>query len=1455
MSVYDFIPLDRTFRALSQEVERDAYDAHDLPFLGEQLPWPELLQRSRVVVLSEAGAGKTAEIREQARQLRQEGKAAFFIRLEHVAAEFESAFEEGDFEGFQAWVAGMDEGWLLLDSVDEARLRSPQDFETAIRKVARRLAPAMSRAHVVITSRPYAWRAKTDLALCEQQFPVAPEQESVADKAEVSSNNTAMAHRTRARRESPFTIVALNDLSTSQVEIFASARGVKDVNAFRDAVERRDAWSFTARPQDLEELLAFWDEKKRIGSRLELMQSSVRRRLDETDPNRAEARPLPFERAETGGRLTAAACVLTRTPTVQVPGGDGAVGVSLGEVLPDWNPKDQATLLGRPVFDEAIYGAVRFHHRSVREYLCAEWFSDLLKRQTSRRSIMQVLFRDQYGLEVVVPETRPVLPWLSLFDERICAKVLELAPEVFFEGGDPSALPVDVRRKILHDVVAQIIAGPVSHSLFDHAAIERFANPDLTDDVKALIATHSANGDVLWFLLRMVWRGLLVGALPEVRAVALNPKTEHSARIAAFRAVGAVGSPSDMEEIRRAVLSEAGGLDRGWLAELVAGLERTPEALVWLFEAIAKAAPKEEYSVDTLSHVLDALVSRLPEDLLASFVDKAAELLNRPPFVERRHCELSETFSWLLRSAGGAALRLIERRSPDALGASVLTVLHKIPVASDFDRGDINDLKSSLYSLVPAWPELNWALFWRLAETERNWLDAKKGERLTEARFVPRWSSFVRLDPEDFDLAIGFINTRTLLDDRLIALSAAFEIYVGAGRKDAWRRRLKRAAACAPELEERLSSLLKPRPLSDETRKMRKMTAGWTRRSRERKEKEELLAETNKRYIEDHLETEVRAPELDPAKGITKAQRYLMDEARQRHDKSGSYYARNTWRALIPEFGEHVARAFREAAMGFWRRTKPQLVSEGAPQNSTLLSTVFGLVGLTIEASETPDWPAALTEQDVELAFRYAMNELNGFPSWLPKLHERFPALIRDLTLNELRFELRGDVADKDGHYLLSDVSWSGQWLWESVAPELLKIVSRREPKNLNNLRQVLAVLQGSSLTDAALAELSSRKAQNIRDLDHAATWFAVWTGVDPLAAIPSLRLRLARIRKRADAVHFAMHFITQLVGSRHARSAARGNYRTPEVLKPLYLLICTYVSQEEDIERAGKGVYSPGLRDDAQDARNHLFSQLRDVAGKAAFTAMMEIAADHPDPSFRPWALRHARAKAEGDANGEPWSARQVREFADVLERTPADHRQLFDLAVLRLEDLKADLEEGDASEAPVLMRVKDETELRNVLGSRLRLTALGRYSVVQEEEFADAKRADLRFHAPALDAPVPAELKLSHRWTATSLFERLENQLCGDYLRDVRSGRGLFLLVHQGKQQTWTLPDGSKADFAGLVNALATHWAAIAGRFPGIDEVKVLGIDLTKRRDTAKAAAPKPKFKGVKPPTSIDT
>jgi len=310
------------------------------------------------------------------------------------------------------------------------------------------------------------------------------------------------------------------------------------------------------------------------------------------------------------------------------------------------------------------------------------------------------------------------------------------------------------------------------------------------------------------------------------------------------------------------------------------------------------------------------------------------------------------------------------------------------------------------------------------------------------------------------------------------------------------------------------------------------------------------------------------------------------------------------------------------------------------------------------------------------------------------------------------------------------------------------------------------------------------------------------------------------------------MTFVTRLsAGRRSETTGVRQAYLTPKHLKELFLLMHTYIREDEDINRAGGVAYSPGLRDEAQDARNALFNQLTQISGKEAFVALNEIAKQHPNAQSRPWLASYAKTKAEQDADLTAWLPAQVRDFHEHLDRTPSNHRELADLAIMRLLDIKDDLENGDESVAKLLLRVSDEPEMRNFLARELREKALRRYTITQEEEFADGKCPDLRFHGDGFDEPVPAELKLADRWTGPKLFERLENQLSGDYLRDNRSSRGIFVLVNLSSTKHWQLPSRNRVDFDGLVQALQNYWKSIANKHSHVEDIAIVGIDLTKR------------------------
>ena len=603
-----FIDLDRTFHELSTSNIDNERMVDDYYPVGDSRNWGSLLNEKRLLILSEAGSGKTTEIYNAALRLNKENKPAFFLRLEHISSDLEVAFEVGSYDTFLIWIASDEEGWLFLDSVDESRLRGARDFERAIRKLSHHIAQALGRAHIVITSRQSAWRGKEDLDLVQKAFPSGGRQHTARNDGEqtspvLSSSPVQVLLNDSANKENTFNIVALDDLSSAQASRFIKAKGIANAQAFLDDIERANAWTFTTRPQDLDELAVFWSERGEIGSRIELVRNSIDRRLTERDQERDFHHPLSPDKARRGVRLLAAATTLMRIHTIKMPDClPGIQGIDAAQILPEWTAQERFILLSRPIFDEAIYGQVRFHHREVREFLAAEWLSELLEQRGSRRAVEGIIFRQIYGQEIITPVLRPILPWLCLLDNRICERVAREEPSIFFEGGDPGQLPLSIRHIILREMCEKMADNSTGRNMCDRSMVQRFAKPDLRDQISALIHKYKGDDELTAFLVRMIWLGKITGLSDIVLDIALQPECEHYAFIVSLRALKETGTPEQLMQVRLHYLKYNDILDRDTVYELINNECLTKLMWQWLLDCLMKIPPKEQYSPDALTY-------------------------------------------------------------------------------------------------------------------------------------------------------------------------------------------------------------------------------------------------------------------------------------------------------------------------------------------------------------------------------------------------------------------------------------------------------------------------------------------------------------------------------------------------------------------------------------------------------------------------------------------------------------------------------------------------------------------------------------------------------------------------------------------------------------------------------------------------------------------------------------
>ena len=130
--------------------------------------WEDLLRSKRVLIVAEAGAGKTYECRRQKQRLWESGEPAFFIEMAALATgDLRSLLDDDEEERLDGWLSSQsDIATVFLDSIDELNL-TRGSFEQALKHLKKALSSQLRRARIVITTRPIPF----DNSLCAVSCP------------------------------------------------------------------------------------------------------------------------------------------------------------------------------------------------------------------------------------------------------------------------------------------------------------------------------------------------------------------------------------------------------------------------------------------------------------------------------------------------------------------------------------------------------------------------------------------------------------------------------------------------------------------------------------------------------------------------------------------------------------------------------------------------------------------------------------------------------------------------------------------------------------------------------------------------------------------------------------------------------------------------------------------------------------------------------------------------------------------------------------------------------------------------------------------------------------------------------------------------------------------------------------------------------------------------------------
>ena len=1012
-----FIDLQRRFRELTDSELEDVESllAWSGSGYGPDIGWSELLRYSRIILLAEAGSGKTAEMQEQANRLTGEGRFAFFLPLEslgQVQGQVTDSLSAAEEERFDRWKAdGKEPAWFFLDAVDELKLTEGK-LDRALNRLSKAIDGHLHRARVIISCRPSDWRSGSDLNTVQHRLPVPevrlgssarPPEEVFIDA--LMNEHVGQPHVTPEEEEIPnqgtVRTVAMLPMSDDQIKRFAKRRGLNDVAAFLAEIARQDAWVFARRPLDLTDLIEVWSNTGRLGTRAEQHEANVTAKLKD-DSERPDRGVLTDTKARLGAERLALALALTRTRTIrapdQAPHGHRADGVlDAATILPDWTPAERQALLRRALFDPATYGRVRFHHRSVQEYLAARRLRALQETGMPTKALFRLLFAERYGVEVVFPSIRAIAAWLALWIDAVRAELIEREPETLISHGDPGSLDLAARSALLRAFVSRYGQGDWRGLDIPFAEVRRLAHPELATVIRECWGRGPTNDEVRELLIHLIRLGPVEACADLAHGVALDTAASVYDRIDAIRALLACGWNDSVRDLAGAMVAEP----TSWPDELVHGIASD------LFPAIITAGdlvrlmeltPEPEQIIGGFEWASRQIVESIEarSDAAIALRDKMADLIWHgrtqtldpdciqsefghlaPALAILCHRQLSATaekpYAGLIR-ASVIASRFGDGRTGESEPVPKLRAHFNVNAALRNDAfwadlafiDDVNPSDGDRLRLHHVEEE---GLAGYLTEADRPWLEAA----LTDERRPER---------------------------RAVALHAFLDGWHRRGRVtaelDAIRAYLKKDALLVRILEQRTAP-------AEPDEKFEKMKRDHERRKRDRACRKAQRLEDWKTWRDELL--------ADPDDAFS-------EEKRQRTVSNLYQWLRTTGQirnhydiwdkdALTQAFGRDFADRAENALRMLWRATPPVPWSARPvdEKNSIRWDWIHGLMGVSAEAA-TPGWATSLSPSEARTAAAYATIELNSFAPFVTDLATSHPAEVEKVIGGEVSAEL-----------------------------------------------------------------------------------------------------------------------------------------------------------------------------------------------------------------------------------------------------------------------------------------------------------------------------------------------------------------------------------------------------------------------------------------------------------------
>jgi len=1351
--------------------------------------WDKVLLSPRVILVCEAGTGKTFECKAEQEKLWSAGKSAFYLELSELAQSdcVKDMFNAEEKKRFSSWQSAQFEvATFFLDSIDELAL-TRGIFAVALKRFAKTVNGQLERIHVVITSRP-----PVDIELEKiQRFLPVPDTNS-PPLAEVFADQALNRNRRNAVQDGPPTWrkVALLPLDEEQIELLAITFGVKESELFLRNIRQFGALELAGRPKDLEDMCSSWIPNSPFASLSEQIENNV---LIKLKPHRDEdSDHLTAEKALEGSQRLALTALLTRKLTIRYSS-DSDVGhndsaLDPENVLNDWNGKEVKALLNRAMFTHASYGRVRFHHRSAIEYLASKKLKGMLEQGKPISEIKRLLFGETpQGIKVLKPSLRPVTAWLAQDIQWLFDEVLNREPAVLLIEGDPGVYRDEQKIKILKSYMEYPDNGIQLGSWLNHQHISRFASPCLTDDAELLWEKGVEKIQCRFVLLELIKNYPSTKSGDMMFDLLMEPKSNIYDRRAALeilistndkRVDDVIASmqkytekwPSNFRSFAITKLFPE-HMNKTVLEQSLKQLALSPEDDYEIDSYWSKLISNGNWSIPTLDELREVLTKLV----MSSFEwNKEKHLLTTKP-------------KYLIKPLLTTCNRLLVESSPtpDTLFSCTLAYrLAKNEYSVDEWR---KELKSNIRGLSSVSRK---QLFWIDADMVENHIPNGKDDlfrklfRINEG-VMPieqekdnQWIIKTLSDPEE-----------SVSNRHLMLLTAVRHLGSETDERLSYVEGLRKFIEDNVELLEELNIMLKPQPKNEQLEALEEKDR---LRTKEFAQREQENIDSWKNFWAELVENpdELFTEELE--EGTAWDLWKVMRNNKEHRENAG-------WsRKFIEQyFDPSIADKLRETLKKLWRKNTPSLPSERTKENHKILMIwETGLSGISAE-SEDPYWAGKLAVEEAKLAARYVPIALNGFPFWLESLVAAYPIITQEILCGELLHELSIEATPNNYFQFLQSIEYASESVKNIFVPTLVNWL--RENGNLCRPGEAIEQVK-ARLARAINIVLASDMKDHLKELQILATnycsdecnkeMFSIWLPtlicLSPALGINRLTELLVDVKPEqyGIAVSWFNWLFNRLTDARKVEVSLK-RVEPGDLLK-LIRLIYTYIKPEHDVKRTG--TFSPDERDNAQMARSQLVNVLMNTSGSDAWQAKIKLTEDPLFSDLKNNLFNSAREHEAVMIDQSILTEDSINIFMDHGYSPPKTTGDMFQLMKDRLHDIE-ELLLSDESPREEWANIRIERVMRRAIARQLKNMSKGMYTVTQENVTADEKETDIRIQTPDIQGII--ELKIGDsNYSGNYLRNTIKDQLFSKYMagEDCHAG---CLLITVAKDRNWKHPD----------------------------------------------------------------